>query len=75
MAKNATSNFPIFLPGLTDSTNFLSRLVLLSQSFEKKMKFRGGKKRHIKFPYFLARPNRLNKLFMQRRTFMLEPVL
>ncbi|CAD5902813.1 hypothetical protein CMALT394_530005 [Carnobacterium maltaromaticum] len=23
MAKNATSNFPIFLPGLTSSTNFL----------------------------------------------------
>nr|WP_231620847.1 hypothetical protein [Carnobacterium maltaromaticum] len=29
------------------------------------MKFRGGKKRHIKFPYFLARANRLNKLFIR----------
>ncbi|CAD5899163.1 hypothetical protein CKN99_03555 [Carnobacterium maltaromaticum] len=29
------------------------------------MKFRGGKKRHIKFPYFLARPNQLNKLFLR----------
>ncbi|TFJ70081.1 hypothetical protein CKN94_15810 [Carnobacterium maltaromaticum] len=25
--------FPIFLPGLTSSTNFLFRLVLLSQSY------------------------------------------
>ncbi|KRN73517.1 hypothetical protein IV76_GL001231 [Carnobacterium maltaromaticum] len=35
----------------------------MSQSFGKKIKFRGGKKRHIKFPYFSARSNRLNKLF------------
>ncbi|CAD5902832.1 conserved hypothetical protein [Carnobacterium maltaromaticum] len=56
MTKNVTSNFPIFLPELTGSTNFLSRLVLMSQSFEKKMKSRDGKKRHIRFPYFLARP-------------------
>ncbi|KRN73923.1 hypothetical protein IV76_GL000044 [Carnobacterium maltaromaticum] len=64
MAKSATSNFPIFLPGLNGSTNFLSRLVFLNQAFGKKMKFRGGKKRHIKFPYFSARPKRLNKLFI-----------
>ncbi|TFJ27250.1 hypothetical protein CKN99_09155 [Carnobacterium maltaromaticum] len=37
------------------------------------MTFRGGKKRHIKFPYFLARPNRLNKLFIKASSF--EPVL
>ncbi|PLS39264.1 hypothetical protein CYV26_03375 [Carnobacterium maltaromaticum] len=47
--------FPIFLPGLPDSTNFLSRLVLMSQLLEKKMKIRGGKKRHINLPYFLTR--------------------
>nr|WP_238339055.1 hypothetical protein [Carnobacterium maltaromaticum] len=29
------------------------------------MKFRGDKKRHIKFPYFLARAKRLNKLFIR----------
>ncbi|CAD5896166.1 conserved hypothetical protein [Carnobacterium maltaromaticum] len=64
MAKSATLNFPIFLPSLTGSTNFLLRPVLMSQSFGKKIKFRGGKKRHIKFSYFSARPNRLNKLFI-----------
>ncbi|MDW5522206.1 hypothetical protein R6Z02_00470, partial [Carnobacterium maltaromaticum] len=37
--KNATSNFPIFLPELTSSTNFLFRLVLMSQLFGKKIKF------------------------------------
>ena len=37
----------------------------MSQLFEKKMKFRGDKKRHIKFPYFLARAKRLNKLFIR----------
>ncbi|MEF9937910.1 MAG: hypothetical protein RR688_11755, partial [Carnobacterium sp.] len=42
--KNALSNFPIFLPELSGSTNFLIRLVLVSQLFEKKMKFRDGKK-------------------------------
>ncbi|CCO10952.2 hypothetical protein BN424_1511 [Carnobacterium maltaromaticum LMA28] len=73
MAKNATSNFPIFLPGLIGSTNFLSRLVLMSQSFEKKMKFRDGKERHIEFPYFLIRPNRLNKLFIKASSY--EPTL
>src|SRR5574341_1485843 len=36
----------------------------MSQSFGKKMKFRGGKKRHIKFPYFSDRPNQLNKLLI-----------
>ncbi|KRN86695.1 hypothetical protein IV75_GL001068 [Carnobacterium maltaromaticum] len=56
--------FSIFLPGLNGSTNFLSRLVFMSQLFEKKIKFRGDKKRHIKFPYFLARAKRLNKLFI-----------
>ncbi len=37
------------------------------------MKFRGDKKRHIKFPYFLARAKRLNKLFIKASSF--EPVL
>ncbi|CCO10126.2 hypothetical protein BN424_662 [Carnobacterium maltaromaticum LMA28] len=37
----------------------------MSQSFGKKIKFRGGKKRHIKFSYFSARSNRLNKLFIR----------
>ena len=36
----------------------------MSQLFEKKMKSRGDKKRHIKFPYFSTRANRLNKLFI-----------
>ena len=45
----------------------------MSQSFGKKMKFRGGKKRHIKFPYFSARPNRLNKLFIKASSY--EPTL
>ncbi|PLS33864.1 hypothetical protein CYV26_12225 [Carnobacterium maltaromaticum] len=31
------------------------------------MKFRGGKKRHIQFPYFSARVNQLNELFIQAR--------
>ncbi|PLS38057.1 hypothetical protein CYV26_04840 [Carnobacterium maltaromaticum] len=56
--------FPIFLPGLTDSTSFLSRLALMSQLLEKKIKIRDGKKRHINFSYFLAGANRLNKLFI-----------
>ena len=36
----------------------------MSQSFEKKIKIRDGKKRHINFSYFLARPKRLNELFI-----------
>ncbi|PLS33559.1 hypothetical protein CYV30_12795 [Carnobacterium maltaromaticum] len=61
------------LSTLTDSTNFLSRPVLMSQLFGKKMKFRGDKKRHIKFPYFSARANRLNKLFIKASSY--EPAL
>ncbi|TFJ28945.1 hypothetical protein CKN99_06420 [Carnobacterium maltaromaticum] len=64
MAKNATSNSPIFLPSLNDSTSFLSRPALLSQPLGKKMEVRGGKKRHIKFPYFSPEPKRLNELFI-----------
>ncbi|CCO12369.2 hypothetical protein BN424_2948 [Carnobacterium maltaromaticum LMA28] len=64
MAKSAISIFPIFLPELNDSTNFLSRLVLMSQLLEKKIKIRDGKKRHINFSYFLAGAKRLNKLFI-----------
>ncbi|TFJ75647.1 hypothetical protein CKN94_05710 [Carnobacterium maltaromaticum] len=64
MTKSVTSNFPILHSSLNNSINFLSRLVFLNQAFGKKMKFRGGKKRHIKFPYFSARPKRLNKLFI-----------
>ncbi|TFJ77576.1 hypothetical protein CKN94_00815 [Carnobacterium maltaromaticum] len=45
----------------------------MSQLFGKKMKFRGGKKRHIKFPYFSARANRLNKLFIKASSY--EPTL
>ena len=37
------------------------------------MKFRGDKKRHIKFPYFLARAKRLNKLFIKASSY--EPAL
>ncbi|TFJ75862.1 hypothetical protein CKN94_05170 [Carnobacterium maltaromaticum] len=55
------------MPELTSSTNFLFRLVLMSQPFEKKIKIRDGKKRHINFSYFLARPKRLNELFIQDR--------
>ncbi|PLS39369.1 hypothetical protein CYV26_03980 [Carnobacterium maltaromaticum] len=65
MTKSVTSNFSIFLPELIDSTNFLLRPVLMSQLFGKKMKFRGDKKRHIKFPYFSSRANWLNKLFIK----------
>ncbi|KRN73796.1 hypothetical protein IV76_GL001520 [Carnobacterium maltaromaticum] len=36
--KNAISIFPIFLSELPGSTNFLLRLVLMSQLLEKKMK-------------------------------------
>ncbi|KRN74257.1 hypothetical protein IV76_GL000392 [Carnobacterium maltaromaticum] len=56
--------FPIFLTGLTGSTSFLSRLALMSQLLEKKIKIRDGKNRHINFSYFLAGANRLNKLFI-----------
>ena len=42
----------------------------MSQLFEKKMKFRDGKKRHIKFPYFLARAKRLNELFNQASSYV-----
>ncbi|CAD5897687.1 conserved hypothetical protein [Carnobacterium maltaromaticum] len=45
----------------------------MSQLFEKKMKFRDGKKRPIKFPYFLARAKRLNELFNQASS--CEPTL
>ncbi|CCO10305.2 hypothetical protein BN424_841 [Carnobacterium maltaromaticum LMA28] len=37
----------------------------MSQLFEKKIKIRDGKKRHINFSYFLARVKRLNKLFIK----------
>ncbi|MEG1047799.1 hypothetical protein, partial [Carnobacterium sp.] len=56
--------FPIFLSELTGSTNFLFRLVLMSQLLEKKIKIREDKKRPINFSYFLAGANRLNKLFI-----------
>ena len=45
----------------------------MSQLFGKKMKFRGDKKRHIKFPYFSARANQLNKLFIKASSY--EPTL
>ncbi|CCO10411.2 hypothetical protein BN424_947 [Carnobacterium maltaromaticum LMA28] len=38
MTKSVTSNSPIFLLELPGSTNFLLRLVLMSQLLEKKMK-------------------------------------
>ncbi|CCO10572.1 hypothetical protein BN424_1093 [Carnobacterium maltaromaticum LMA28] len=52
----------IELPG---STSFLFRLAFLNQLFEKKIKIRGGKKRHINFSYFLVRAERFNKLFIE----------
>ncbi|MDZ5757888.1 hypothetical protein RAK27_04380, partial [Carnobacterium maltaromaticum] len=69
VTQNVTSNFPIFLPELNGSTSFLFRLALLSQLFGKKMNFRGDTKRHIKFPYFSARAERLNELFIQASSF------
>ena len=45
----------------------------MSQLFEKKIKIREDKKRHIKFPYFSARANRLNKLFIKASSY--EPTL
>ncbi|PLS56872.1 hypothetical protein CYV26_01025 [Carnobacterium maltaromaticum] len=65
MVKIAILPIPIFLPGLTGSTNFLFRLALLSQLLEKKIKIREDKKRPINFPYFLAGATRLNELFIQ----------
>ena len=41
----------------------------MSQLLEKKMKIRGGKKRHINFPYFLTGANRLNKLFIKASSY------
>ncbi|TFJ24600.1 hypothetical protein CKN99_15035 [Carnobacterium maltaromaticum] len=64
MTKTVTSNFPIFLPELPGSTNFLFMLVFMSQLLGKKTKFRGDKNRHIKFSYFSARITRLNKIFI-----------
>ena len=63
--KTLFLEFSIFRSGLTGSTNFLSRPVLMSQLFEKKIKIREDKKRPINFSYFLARANRLNKLFIK----------
>ncbi|CAD5898022.1 hypothetical protein CMALT394_20115 [Carnobacterium maltaromaticum] len=51
----------------------LLRLVLMSQSFEKKIKIRDGKKRHINFSYFLARPKRLNELFIKASSYEPSP--
>ena len=65
--------FSIFRPELTGSTNFLLRPVLMSQLFEKKIKIREDKKRPINFSYFLARANRLNKLFIKASSY--EPTL
>ncbi|PLS34816.1 hypothetical protein CYV26_10355 [Carnobacterium maltaromaticum] len=50
--------FPIFFPELNGSTNFLSRLVLLSQLFEKKTKSPQSKKiLCVYFPIFLSELN------------------
>ncbi len=45
----------------------------MSQSFEKKIKIRDGKKRHINFSYFLARPKRLNELFVKASSYEPTP--
>ncbi|CAD5898619.1 conserved hypothetical protein [Carnobacterium maltaromaticum] len=45
----------------------------MSQLFGKKMNFRGDTERHIKFPYFSDRAERLNELFIQASSF--EPTL
>ena len=37
----------------------------MSQLFEKKMEFRGDKKCHIKFPYFLVGAERAQRSFFQ----------
>ncbi|CAD5899113.1 conserved hypothetical protein [Carnobacterium maltaromaticum] len=39
MTKTVTSKFPIFLPELPGSTNFLFMLVFMSQLLGKKIKF------------------------------------
>ncbi|CAD5896822.1 conserved hypothetical protein [Carnobacterium maltaromaticum] len=44
--------------------SFLSRLALMSQLLEKKIKIREDKERPINFSYFLAGANRLNELFI-----------
>ncbi|TFJ73527.1 hypothetical protein CKN94_10060 [Carnobacterium maltaromaticum] len=54
-----------FLSELSDSTNFLSRLVLMSQLFGKKINGKNDKKRPFNFSYFLAGAKRLNKLFIK----------
>ncbi|PLS34827.1 hypothetical protein CYV26_10415 [Carnobacterium maltaromaticum] len=64
MEKNATLNFSIFHSIRARLTSFL-----MSPLIEKKIKIRYGKNCHINFSYFLARPNRLNELFI-RLTFM-----
>ena len=54
VTKNVISNPPIFLPDLTDLTNFLSRLVLMSQLFGKKINSQKSKKTlFLEFPIFL----------------------
>ncbi|CAD5901617.1 conserved hypothetical protein [Carnobacterium maltaromaticum] len=54
MAKSAISIFPIFLPELSGSTNFLFRLVLMSQSFGKKINSQKSKGTlFLGFPIFL----------------------
>ncbi|CCO10581.2 hypothetical protein BN424_1139 [Carnobacterium maltaromaticum LMA28] len=40
------------------------RLALMSQLLEKKIKVRGGKKRHIKFPYSSVEPERTQRAFL-----------
>ena len=45
----------------------------MNQLFEKKMKIRDGKKRHINFPYFLAGANQINKLFIKASSYEPTP--
>ncbi|CAD5896509.1 conserved hypothetical protein [Carnobacterium maltaromaticum] len=64
MAKSATSIFSIFLSELNGLKKLLIRLAFMSQLLEKKIKVRGGKKCHIKFPYSSVEPERTQRAFL-----------
>ncbi|KRN84630.1 hypothetical protein IV75_GL000161 [Carnobacterium maltaromaticum] len=67
MTKSVTSNFPIFLPELPGSTNFLSRLVFMSQSFGKKINSQKSKEPlFLEFPIFLPGLNGSTNFLFRR---------
>jgi len=47
----------------------LNKVSFYESALQQKIKIRNGKKCHINFSYFLARSNRLNKLFIQASSF------